>query len=70
MSLVKLVSAVGTLWAGWSVCRLLKASGSEPGPLVALGTLLIPTLLLNGGFFGQCDASVGGTLPAGGRFLG
>ena len=56
VSLVKLVSAVGTLWAGWSVCRLLKASGSEPGPLVALGALLIPTLLLNGGFFGQCDA--------------
>ena len=56
VSLVKLVSLVGTLSAGWSVCRLLKASGSEPGPLVALGTLLIPTLLLNGGFFGQCDA--------------
>ena len=56
VSLVKLVSAVGTMWAGWSVWRLLKASGSEPGPLVALGTLLIPTLLLNGGFFGQCDA--------------
>ena len=56
VSLVKLVSAVGTLWAGWSICRLLKASGSEPSQLVAIGALLIPTLLLNGGFFGQCDA--------------
>ncbi len=53
---VKLLSVLGTLWLALTVRQLLIALGSERHDEAALLSLLLPTVILNGPFLGQCDA--------------
>ena len=53
---IKLLSVLGTLWLALAVRQLLIALGSERHDEAALLSLLLPTVVLNGPFLGQCDA--------------
>ena len=56
LSTVKLLSVLGSLLLGFAAYRLMRAA--HPSKAVEAGclTLLLPTVILNGPFLGQCDA--------------
>lgn len=53
---IKLLSVVGTLWLALAVRQLLISLGSDRHDEAALLSLLLPTVMVNGPFLGQCDA--------------
>jgi hypothetical protein len=56
ISIIKGISVLGNLWLAWGAHRILHASGASAGPRAAALILLLPTVLLNAAFLGQCDA--------------
>ena len=56
--LIKLLSSFFDVVLAWAVLRLTRAAGaSENAALCAyVSTLLLPTVLLNGAYWGQCDS--------------
>lgn len=52
---IKLLSCVGAAWMAYAVWRLLSALGSGWAAEGALGSLLLPSIVLNVSFFGQAD---------------
>jgi Gpi18-like mannosyltransferase len=56
ISIIKGISVLGTLWLAWGANRIFQASGAASGPRAAALILLLPTVLLNAAFLGQCDA--------------
>jgi Gpi18-like mannosyltransferase len=56
ISVLKLVSLLGTLWLAWSFHRLLEASGVRNGARAAGLLILLPSVMLNAALLAQCDA--------------
>jgi len=56
LSTVKLVSVVGSLFLGWAIYQLMKAAAPQRALEAGLITLLLPTVIINAAFLGQCDA--------------
>lgn len=56
LSTVKLISVLGTLFLGWAIYRLLTALEPKRALEAGLFTLLLPTVIINAAFLGQCDA--------------
>ena len=52
---IKLLSCVGAAWMAYAVWRLLSALHSRWAPEGALGSVLLPSIVLNVSFFGQAD---------------
>jgi Gpi18-like mannosyltransferase len=55
ISVIKLVSVLGTGLLAWSIYRLLETTAPRWRATAAFATFLLPTPLLNGPFLGQCD---------------
>ena len=56
LTVIKLVSVLGTALLAWSIYRLLETTAPRWRATAALATFLLPTPLLNGPYLGQCDA--------------
>lgn len=56
LSIMKLLSVAGTALLAFTVWRLLEAVGAKRPGLGALVVLLLPSVVINGPMFAQCDA--------------
>lgn len=56
LSTVKLISVLGSLFLGWGMYRLVTALEPKRALEAGLLALLLPTVIINGAFLGQCDA--------------
>ena len=58
LGFIKLLSILFDVLLAWGVCRLTGVFGASEGKRRAafLGTLLLPTVLLNGVYWSQCDS--------------
>ena len=56
ISIIKGISVLGNVWLALGAHRILKASGAGGGLRAAALFLLLPTVLLNAAFLGQCDS--------------
>ncbi len=64
MYLIKLFSILSDMALAWGCLRLTRTlrqkGGEDPAPLIAFAVaLLLPTVVLNGAYWGQCDAIYG-----------
>lgn len=55
MYVIKLLAGVGALWLALALYRLFRALEFEPAAVAALGSLLLPSIILNVSVLGQAD---------------